>query len=127
MSLRKSLAPFVVVLASILLFSVNATQTRAQSQSEDANPNTPLYKTISIKPSTSSIHAARTTEIGPDGLTATNVTVQELIRSAYQVDDDQITSAPSWLSSHRYDIAAKVDTSAAGQGELVGERTRRGH
>jgi uncharacterized protein (TIGR03435 family) len=122
MSLRKSLARCVVAFASILLFSVNATQAHAQSQSENANPNAPLYKTTSIKPSTASIDADRTTKIGPDGLTATNQTAQELIREAYKVDDDKIIRAPSWLSSQRYDIDAKVDTSAAGQGDLAGER-----
>jgi len=54
MSLRKSVARFLVVFASVLVFSINATQTRAQSQGENANPNVPLYKTTSIKPSTSS-------------------------------------------------------------------------
>ena len=122
MSLRKSLARFVVVFASVLLFSINATQTHAQSEGENANANAPLYRTTSIKPSTSSIHADRTTKIGSDGLTASNQTAQELIREAYKVDENQITGAPSWLNSQRYDIDAKVDASAAGQGGWAGER-----
>ena len=51
-----------------------------------------------------------------------NQTAQELIREAYEVDENQITGAPSWLSSQPYDIGAKVDASAAGQGGRTGER-----
>jgi bla regulator protein blaR1 len=40
-------------------------------------------------------------------LTATNVTVRELIRLAYGVKDYQIERAPGWLEGERYDIAAK--------------------
>jgi uncharacterized protein (TIGR03435 family) len=40
-------------------------------------------------------------------LTATNITVRELIRLAYGMKDYQIEHAPGWLESERYDIAAK--------------------
>ena len=122
MSFRKGLARFVVATAPFVFFSV-ATQIRAQSQDENANATAPLYKTASIKPTKSSIHADRTTKIGPDELTATNQTPQTLIRDAYKVEDDQIVGAPSWLNSRRYDIDAKVDNPAAGQG---GERMLQG-
>jgi uncharacterized protein (TIGR03435 family) len=121
-SFRKGLARFVVATAPFVFFSV-ATQIRAQSQDENANATAPLYKTASIKPTKSSIHADRTTKIGPDELTATNQTPQTLIRDAYKVEDDQIVGAPSWLNSRRYDIDAKVDNPAAGQG---GERMLQG-
>jgi len=120
-SFRKGLARFVVATAPFVFFSV-ATQIRAQSQDENANATAPLYKTASIKPTKSSIHADRTTKIGPDELTATNQTPQTLIRDAYKVEDDQIVGAPSWLNSERYDIDAKVDNSAISQGELARER-----
>ncbi len=48
---------------------------------------------------------------------------QTLIRDAYKVEDDQIVGAPSWLNSRRYDIDAKVDSPATGQG---GERMLQG-
>ena len=47
----------------------------------------------------------------PDGFTATNFTLQKLIRRAYGVEEDQITGAPNWLNAERYDIEAKVDKS----------------
>ena len=40
-------------------------------------------------------------------LTATNITVRELIRLAYGVRDYQIREAPKWVDSERFDIAAK--------------------
>jgi uncharacterized protein (TIGR03435 family) len=40
-------------------------------------------------------------------LTATNITVRELIRLAYGVKDYQIGRAPGWIASQRFDIAAK--------------------
>jgi uncharacterized protein (TIGR03435 family) len=122
MSLRKSFAGFVAAIAPFVLFSVNVTQSRAQSEGDNATAIAPLYKTISIKPSKSGIHADRTTKTGPDELTATNQTPQTFIREGYKVEDDQIVGAPSWLNSERYDIDAKVDNSAISQGELARER-----
>ena len=46
-------------------------------------------------------------------LTATGVTLHGLIREAYGVEDDQISGAPNWLNSERYDIEAKADKSVA--------------
>jgi uncharacterized protein (TIGR03435 family) len=68
----------------------------------------PLYKTVSIKLSKSGIHANGDVKFGP-GLTATNVRLQAIIEQAYDVQDDQVLGAPSWLTSKRYDIEAKSD------------------
>ena len=123
MSLRKSLGRFVVVVltAPFVFFSV-ATQTRAQSQDENASATAILFKTVSIKPSTSSI-VGGDTKVGPDELSAPNAALQGLIRFAYDVQDDQILGAPSWLSSKRYEIEAKADNPVAGDdpGRLVSE------
>ena len=120
MSPRKSFAGFVVVIASQVLFSVNATPSRAQSVGDNVTSAAPLYKTVSIKPSKPGIHANRVLNLGP--VAATNEPPQELIKIAYDVHDDQIVGAPSWLSSQRYDIETKADSAAAGEG---GERTLR--
>jgi uncharacterized protein (TIGR03435 family) len=121
MSLRQSLVRSLVVIAPIVLASVNATQSRAQSEGDNATAVAPLYKTISVKPTKFGIHADRNTKIGPDELTVANETAQELIQGAYDIKDDQIVGAPGWLNSQRYDIDAKVDTSAEGEGTLAGE------
>jgi uncharacterized protein (TIGR03435 family) len=113
MSLRKGLGRFVVV-AAPFVFSSLATQTRAQSQDQDATAVVPLFKIVSIKPSKSPI-VGGDTKVGPDELTAPNATLQGLIRHAYDVQDDQIVGAPSWLNSERYDIEAKAENPAAGE------------
>jgi uncharacterized protein (TIGR03435 family) len=38
---------------------------------------------------------------------ATNVTLQQLIRNAYQLQDFQVTGGPSWIGRDRFDIVAK--------------------
>jgi len=121
MSLRQSLARFLVVISPIVFSSVNATLTRAQSQDKSADATAPLYKTVSIRPTKSDIHANRVLNLGP--VAATNETPQELIEIAYDVHGDQIVGAPSWLNSQRYDIETKAETPAAGEG---GERMLQG-
>jgi len=111
----------LVVIAPIVLASVNATQSRAQSEGDNATAVAPLYKAISVKPTKFGIHADRNTKISPDEVTVANETAQELIQGAYDIKDDQIVGAPGWLNSQRYDIDAKVDTSAEGEGTLASE------
>jgi uncharacterized protein (TIGR03435 family) len=124
MSLRKGLLRLVVATAPFVFFSV-AMQTRAQSQDENANAASPLYKTASIKPSKSNPHAGGTLKTGPDELTATNEFLGALIAAAYEVRDDQIVGAPSWLNPFgpRYDIEAETDNPGAVEG---GERMLQG-
>lgn len=129
MSLRKSLAGFATAVASLLLVSVNATQSLAQSEGDNATAAAPLYKTISIKPTKFGIHADkgygiqadRGAKTAPDEVTVTNSTAQEIIRDAYNVQEDQIVGAPGWLNSPRYDIVAKVNVPAEGEDTLAGE------
>jgi uncharacterized protein (TIGR03435 family) len=119
MSLRQSLVRSLVVIAPIVLASVNSTQSRAQSEGDNATAVAPLYKAISVKPTKFGIHADRNTKISPDEVTVANETAQELIQGAYDIKGDQIVGAPGWLNSQRYDIDAKVDTSAEGEGTLA--------
>jgi uncharacterized protein (TIGR03435 family) len=51
-------------------------------------------------------------------LTATNVTVRELIRLAYGVRDYQIERAPAWVDSARFDIAAKSVSGSNNMGDV---------
>lgn len=117
MSLPKGLVRFVVVAAPFVFFSL-ATKTRAQSQGETANATAPLYKTVSIKPTKSSIHADRIfgAKGGSNEFKGTNLSTQELIQDAYHVNEDQVVGAPNWLDSKRYDIEAKAVNPAAGEG-----------
>jgi uncharacterized protein (TIGR03435 family) len=73
----------------------------------------------SVKPS-SSKNTDSNLDSTPGRLTATNITVMELIRLAYTVKDYQVGRAPGWLDSNRYDIAARV--SGGNSKNLEGER-----
>jgi uncharacterized protein (TIGR03435 family) len=41
--------------------------------------------------------------------TATNATLRQLIRNAYQLQEFQITGGPAWLDRDRFDIVAKAE------------------
>jgi bla regulator protein blaR1 len=45
----------------------------------------------------------------PEGYTAANVTLRDLIEEAYGVQTDQIIGGPDWLNTARFDVQAKVD------------------
>ena len=79
----------------------------------------PLYKTVSIKPTKSGIHADRIFGVKGESneFTGTNLSTRELIQDAYHVNEDQIVGVPSWLNSERYDIEAKADNPAARGGD----------
>ena len=51
-------------------------------------------------------------------LTATNITVRELIRVAYGVKDYQMERAPHWIDDDRFDIAAKSSVGKTSREEL---------
>jgi uncharacterized protein (TIGR03435 family) len=44
----------------------------------------------------------------PDGFSAANANVRQLIANAYDVKDDQVSGGPDWVGSTGYDIEAKV-------------------
>src|SRR5215471_19065917 len=72
-----------------------------------------LIEVSSIKPSRNTMTASNLDSVR-GRLTATNITVRELIRLAYGVRDYQIGQAPNWIDSERFDIAMK---SAGGDGK----------
>lgn len=43
-----------------------------------------------------------------DSLQATNVTLSELIQSAYGIREDRLTGGPSWVRTTRFDVNAKA-------------------
>ena len=113
-----SAAGFVAAVLAVF-GSLNATQNITQSQPQRTSANAPAleYEVASIK---RFIPSGRTNLAGrilfsetPDGLVANLVTVKMLILGAYAVDNYQISGAPDWLNSERYDIDAKFDSSAA--------------
>lgn len=92
-------------IAVLILLAAVATLT-AQSPA-------PIAYVASVKPN-NAVDARTFSEYSPGGrLTATAVTVAYLIRLAYRVQPYQLVGAPAWISTKRYDIAAKVEDQPA--------------
>jgi bla regulator protein blaR1 len=101
-----SSAGFAVVAVPIWFGLVKPKPIRAQSIANDT----------AVESQVTSIKSAQSGDLvsiffTPDQLTATNVTLQTLIREAYGIQDDQISGGPEWLTTDKYDIHAKVGKS----------------
>jgi bla regulator protein blaR1 len=97
------------VTAPVAFGLVHATQGRAESRAQSTGGNTPVYEVASIKPNKSDNNMVRMM-FRPDGFSATGATLQMLVKAAYGVEDNQISGAPNWLQSEKYDIEAKMDS-----------------
>jgi bla regulator protein blaR1 len=81
-----------------------------QSSSDTSAPaKVPEFAVASIKQNKSG-SMGMMMRFAPDGLTATNILLSDLIRQAYGVNDDQVSGEPGWTSSEHFDIDAKVDS-----------------
>jgi bla regulator protein blaR1 len=104
--------------ASLGAFSpVNGAQGTVKSKTQTPSANSPAleYDVVSIKSTKSATRFGRFVNT-PDGLTATSITVFELIQRAYGIqagtDDGRIADGPSWLTTERFDIDAKMEGGA---------------
>lgn len=81
-----------------------------------------VWEVISIKPNRGNSTDSNLDSAPGGRLTATNITVRELIRLAYGVKDYQIERSPGWVDGDRFDINAK---NASGKTTtLDGERSQ---
>src|SRR5437899_863063 len=67
------------------------------------------FEVASVKPSDPNARGVKFTRIPGNGLTGTNVGLQQLITFAYDVPDFRISGAPGWISNTRYNIEAKPE------------------
>jgi uncharacterized protein (TIGR03435 family) len=90
-----------ICLASLIVVTVAGGLLTAQS------PDTGAFEVVSVKPNASGDE--RTSSIVMPGAryTATNVTLRMLIKTAYQVHDDQIVGGPGWVNTDRFDLTAR--------------------
>lgn len=96
--IRKTL-PATAVVAALFV----SAETQAQTQ------KTPSFEVASIKPGDPAVRNVRI-QIAPGGrFIASNVNLKFLIQYAYGVRDFQISGAPGWGSSDRYEISAKPE------------------
>ncbi len=99
-------AGIAAVAGPVLFGLVNATQSRAQSQSP-SDAALPSFEVASIKPNRSG-DGRISMMIPPGRLDAKNVTAKFLIEFAYNVKDPEISGGPGWINSEHYDVEAKV-------------------
>jgi uncharacterized protein (TIGR03435 family) len=114
-SSHRGLAGVPAVRVTIALVLTFAAPSHSQSQSQNTTAAPPVYEyeVVSIKPAQPGSRGQGGRGQPTDGLTMNNVTVQQLVVQAFGVLDDQISGAPGWLSSERYDLNAKMDTAVA--------------
>lgn len=77
-----------------------------------ARQSAPAFEVASIKPNNSGSPRSGTS-IPPGGrFEGTNVTLQELMKVAYDVRDVQIVGGPAWVRSDRFDVLGKIPDGA---------------
>jgi uncharacterized protein (TIGR03435 family) len=74
-----------------------------------AQDSPPRFEVASIKRNLSGSGSAVNGMIRGDRFTSTNVTLTQLIRAAYNVQEFQITEQPRWFDAERFDIEAKME------------------
>ena len=95
----------VAVAAAVLGSVVLATHVASQATNPGAQAT---FDVASVKPHTSGELMSMVAQPG-GRFVATNVPLRLVIRTAYQVQDDQISGEPEWVNAERFDIVAKTD------------------
>jgi bla regulator protein BlaR1 len=98
--------------ARVEVLVIDHAEEPSEPQAQNAAVIPPVFELASVRPGESGEHftGGKLFE-KPDGFTATNLTLQVLIRQAYGVEDDQVSGAPSRVNTERYDVEAKMDKS----------------
>jgi uncharacterized protein (TIGR03435 family) len=105
-------AGLMAIALPVIFGLLHATQSLAESQAQSGGGKAPVYEVASIKPNKSGDNKTRM-GYSPDGFSATESNLQMLLMEAYGVNPHQISGAPDWLNSERYDIEARTDSSTA--------------
>jgi uncharacterized protein (TIGR03435 family) len=117
-------AGLVAITTPVVFGLLNATPTRAQSPSQSAAGTKFEYEVASIKLNKSDGEMARII-YSPDSLSITNISLAQIIRDTYGLEEGQLTGTPAWLDSERYDIEAKMAPSVADELRKLGNEDRR--
>jgi uncharacterized protein (TIGR03435 family) len=105
-------ACLLTVAVPTVLGLAHAGQLLAQTGAEEQAANLPKYAVATIKP-TSMEEERFMSRLSPDGVRMEGVPVQEMLRTAFGVEQDRLLGVPSWAKSDRYDIEAKVEPADA--------------
>jgi uncharacterized protein (TIGR03435 family) len=108
-----SVSGLVAVALPVGFGLMHATPGRAASASE--NVGSYKYQVTSLKPSKISPDGVIRQKMlfKPEGMSVEGVTPGELVREAYELGDNQISGAPDWVNSTRFDIEASADKATA--------------
>jgi bla regulator protein BlaR1 len=124
-----SAAGLVSIALPIAFGLLNGTQSRAEAR--DSAATAPVYDVASIKLNKAGTAALKTGGIVSQRLNletgtfnAVNISMWELIRLAYRVEDYQVSGAPDWFSSDLYDVDAKAEKSAINEMQKLGNDQR---
>jgi uncharacterized protein (TIGR03435 family) len=98
-----------LVAAAVALVTISAIASGARAQE-----SAPAFEVASVKPNKSGDQRIMF-GVQPGGrFTATNTTVQELIRQAYDIQfPGQLEGGPDWIRSERFDVLAKAPEGTA--------------
>jgi len=101
-------AALTAVAGPLAVGAMNAPALHAQTSI--AAPGAPMkFEVASVKPNKSGEMGVRM-GIQPGGrFIATNVTLRQLVREAYHLQNFQLTGGPSWFNVDHFDITAKAD------------------
>ncbi len=102
-----ALAGIAAVAAPIGIGLMNAPASLAQS--ENANAARPQFEVASIKPSAPDQRGMFINTAPGGRLNITNMPLKEIMVLAWRIQPYQISGAPAWIESTRYDISAKPD------------------
>jgi bla regulator protein BlaR1 len=102
-------AAFSAIAAPIAFGVMSAPPIRAQARASTAKP---IIQVVSIKRNTSGEGNSMFTMPLGEKFTATNVRARMLIAMAYDLKPHQLSGAPDWLESEKYDIQAKTGAPA---------------
>jgi uncharacterized protein (TIGR03435 family) len=111
----KKTSAICIVATGVCLVHLTASRDQPQSPA----PERPAFEVASVKlhrPDPGPLRSS--TEVGPAGVTYTNVLLRGCIRTAYGVESYRIVGGPDWFASERYDIVAKA-ASAAPKAQLM--------
>ena len=107
------LAGLLAIALPITFGLVNPASSRAQSPADSRAAGAPAYQSASIKPHSPQSGTAQLTRMmfWHSGFAARGATLQSVIQEAYGVQADQISGAPDWVNSQKYDIDLKAGDS----------------
>lgn len=77
-------------------------------QAKNLETFVPAYKVASVQAHTSGNDLFKMT-FDENGFSAINVTLRNLIRAAYGVEESRVFGAPNWVNSEKYDVDARLD------------------